>query len=109
MTASTQAIGISDECSAAQEGDCEAASVASVPAQTTSGQGAAHQPAGKDATAARMPIKEDFGDGEAHHRWPDGSEYFGEWHDGQPNGRGIFVQPSGKHHTITRPCSESPG
>ena len=47
------------------------------------------------AAAARVPIKEDHDDGEAHHRWTDGSEYFGEWHGGQPNGRGIFVWPSG--------------
>jgi len=77
MTASTQAIGISDECSAAQEGDCEAASVASVP---TSEQGAARQPAGKDATVARTPSKEDIDDGQAHHRWRDDSEYPGHWH-----------------------------
>ena len=71
-----------------QEGDYEAASVASVPAQSPTAQGAA-------AAAARVPIKEDHDDGEAHHRWADGSEYFGEWHGGQPNGRGIFVWPSG--------------
>ncbi len=35
-------------------------------------------------------------DGEEHHNWPDGSEYYGEWRDGQPNGRGIFVSQSGQ-------------
>ena len=34
-------------------------------------------------------------DGEEHYSWPDGSEYFGEWRDGQPNGRGIYVSQSG--------------
>ena len=34
-------------------------------------------------------------DGEEHFSWPDGSEYFGEWRDGQPNGRGIYVSESG--------------
>ena len=34
-------------------------------------------------------------DGEEHFSWPDGSEYFGEWRDGQPNGRGIYVSDSG--------------
>ncbi|CAK0741103.1 hypothetical protein CVIRNUC_001300 [Coccomyxa viridis] len=74
-----------------EEGDYEAASVASVPAQSPTAQGAA-------AAAARVPIKEDHDDGEAHHRWADGSEYFGEWHGGQPNGRGIFVWPSGARY-----------
>ena len=77
-----------EACVAVQEGDYEAASVESVPAQSPTALGAA-------AAAARVPIKEDHDDGEAHHRWADGSEYFGEWHGGQPNGRGIFVWPSG--------------
>lgn len=34
-------------------------------------------------------------DGEQHYRWPDGSEYYGQWQDGRPQGRGIFVWPSG--------------
>ena len=70
-----------------QEGDYEAASVASVPAQSPIAQGL--------AAAARVPIKEDIDDGEAHYKWADDSEYFGEWRGGQPNGRGIFVWPTG--------------
>ena len=38
----------------------------------------------------------DMPDGEEHHNWQDGSEYYGEWRDGQPNGRGIFVSQSGQ-------------
>ena len=34
-------------------------------------------------------------DGEQQRIWSDGSDYYGEWHDGQPNGRGIFVSQSG--------------
>ena len=34
-------------------------------------------------------------DGEEHHHWKDGSEYYGEWRDGQPSGRGIFVSQTG--------------
>lgn len=37
----------------------------------------------------------DIPDGEEHQHWADGSEYYGEWRDGQPNGRGIFVSTSG--------------
>ncbi len=54
--------------------------------------------AGKSAAVtARAPIQEDEEDGEAHHSWLDGSEYFGEWHGGRPNGRGIFVWPTGMY------------
>lgn len=28
-------------------------------------------------------------------RWPDGSEYFGEWRRGLASGRGIFIYPTG--------------
>ena len=38
----------------------------------------------------------DMPDGEEHQHWPDGSEYYGEWRDGQPNGRGIYVSASGQ-------------
>ena len=34
-------------------------------------------------------------DGEEHYHWKDGSEYYGEWWDGQPCGRGIFVSQTG--------------
>ena len=34
-------------------------------------------------------------DGERNYVWDDGSEYFGEWKDGQANGRGVFSWPSG--------------
>ena len=80
-----------------QEGDYDAASVASVPAQNHTGSSSVQGGAsGKGAAvAARMPIQEDIEDGEAHHSWLDGSEYFGEWRDGRPNGRGIFVWPTG--------------
>ena len=37
----------------------------------------------------------EVGDGEEHYFWPDGSAYFGEWQDGQPHGRGIYVSSSG--------------
>ncbi|KAL0047732.1 hypothetical protein WJX82_010619 [Trebouxia sp. C0006] len=40
----------------------------------------------------------DMPDGEEHHNWQDGSEYYGEWRDGQPNGRGIFVSQSGDRY-----------
>ena len=60
------------------------------------GHSAAQAPGRGAAVAARAPIQEDEDDGEAHHRWSDGSEYFGEWHGGQPSGRGIFVWPSGE-------------
>ena len=80
-----------------QEGEYDAASVASMPAQSPTGHIAAQTQDQGAAVVARAPILEDEDDGEAHHRWPDGTEYFGEWHGGQPNGRGIFVWPSGKH------------
>lgn len=38
----------------------------------------------------------DIPDGEEHQHWVDGSEYYGEWRDGQPNGRGIFVSTTGQ-------------
>ena len=38
----------------------------------------------------------DIPDGEEHQHWADGSEYYGEWRDGQPNGRGIFVSTTGQ-------------
>lgn len=40
----------------------------------------------------------DIPDGEEHQHWADGSEYYGEWRDGQPNGRGIYVSKSGQDH-----------
>lgn len=40
----------------------------------------------------------DIQDGEEHQHWLDGSEYYGEWRNGQPNGRGIFVSTSGQPH-----------
>ena len=83
-----------------QEGEYEAASVAVLPAQSPAGPTSAQAAAGKAAVAARTPIQEDKSDGEAHHRWPNGTEYFGEWHGGQPNGRGIFVWPSGEYDRL---------
>ena len=41
----------------------------------------------------------DMPDGEEHHNWTDGSEYYGEWREGQPSGRGIFVSQSGQYQT----------
>lgn len=41
----------------------------------------------------------DMPDGEEHHSWSDGSEYYGEWREGQPSGRGIFVSQSGQYQT----------
>lgn len=92
-----------------QEGDYDAASVASVPAQNPTGSSSVQGGAlGKGAAvAARMPIQEDIEDGEAHHSWLDGSEYFGEWRDGRPNGRGIFVWPTGVFYKLVPYCRET--
>ena len=86
-----------------QEGEYDGASVASLPAQSPRGQSAGQGPGRGAAVAARVPIQEEEDDGEAHRRWPDGSEYFGEWHGGQPNGRGIFVWPAGEGDLSVEP------
>lgn len=92
-----------------QEGDYDAASVASVPAQNPTGSSSVRGgTSGKGAAvAARAPIQEDIEDGEAHHSWPDGSEYFGEWRNGRPNGRGIFVWPTGVFTKQVLYCRET--
>ena len=35
--------------------------------------------AGNAVMAARRPTKEAIGDGQAHHRWRDGSQHLGHW------------------------------
>ena len=42
-----------------------------------------------------MAVASAVADGRHHARWPDGSEYYGEWRDGRAHGRGAFVWPSG--------------
>lgn len=62
-------------------------------AGTAGGQGS---PSKADAAAAsRPPLSAPLDDGERHHKWPDGGEYFGEWNHGLAHGRGIYVYPSG--------------
>ncbi len=43
----------------------------------------------------RGPIAAEGVEGEQHHEFPDGGEYFGEWQGGLAKGRGIYVWPSG--------------
>ncbi|KAK9837682.1 hypothetical protein WJX74_002866 [Apatococcus lobatus] len=37
-------------------------------------------------------------DGEHSYQWADGGEYFGEWRDGHPHGRGTYVSPDGEEY-----------
>ncbi|GAB4813492.1 hypothetical protein N2152v2_000538 [Parachlorella kessleri] len=50
----------------------------------------AEQSAGKTG-----PVRVDLPNGERHVSFADGSEYYGEWHDGTMHGRGIFFWPNG--------------
>ena len=52
-------------------------------------------PGAKAGAAERVPVASPVADGRHHARWPDGSEYFGEWRGGRAHGRGAFVWPSG--------------
>ena len=52
-------------------------------------------PGAKAGAAERVAVASPVGDGRHHARWPDGSEYFGEWRGGRAHGRGAFVWPSG--------------
>jgi len=55
----------------------------------------AYPGAGASAEAERVLVASVVADGRHHARWPDGSEYFGEWRGGRAHGRGAFVWPSG--------------
>ena len=52
-------------------------------------------PGVRPGVAERVPVASPVADGRHHARWPDGSEYYGEWRGGKAHGRGAFVWPSG--------------
>ncbi|KAK9868987.1 hypothetical protein WJX84_003964 [Apatococcus fuscideae] len=37
-------------------------------------------------------------DGEQSYQWADGGEYFGEWRQGHPHGRGTYISPDGDEY-----------
>ncbi len=46
--------------------------------------------------ATRPALHALVGDGEHAYQWADGGEYFGEWRQGHPHGRGTYASPDGQ-------------
>lgn len=61
---------------------------------------------------SRPALHAGVSDGEHSYQWADGGEYFGEWRDGHPHGRGTYVSPDGQQSpcmlVTPLPCTPGP-